>query len=130
MFLYIQVASNYREEVRVFKKFHGSVIGKGGATLRKIREETDTKIDLPGESNESDVIVITGKKENVQKARARILDIEKEMVCVCVCVCVSVCVCACVCICVCMCVCVEIATNYEPSRYMYTHTYFFIPLRH
>lgn len=74
------VASNYREEVRVFKKFHGSVIGKGGATLRKIREETDTKIDLPGESSQSDVIVIIGRKENVQKARAKIMDIEKEMV--------------------------------------------------
>lgn len=68
----------------MFKKFHGSVIGKGGANLRKIKEDTDTRIDLPGESSESDIIVITGKKENVQKARAKIVDIEKEMVCVCV----------------------------------------------
>lgn len=67
----------------MFKKFHGSVIGKGGANLRKIKEDTDTRIDLPGESSESDIIVITGKKENVQKARAKIVDIEKEMVCVC-----------------------------------------------
>lgn len=64
----------------MFKKFHGSVIGKGGATLRKIREDTDTKIDLPGESSESDIIVIIGRKENVQKAKARIMEIEKEMV--------------------------------------------------
>ena len=64
----------------MFKKFHANVIGKGGATLRKLREETDTKIELPGEKNDSDVIVITGKKENVQKARARIQAIEKEMV--------------------------------------------------
>jgi len=64
----------------VFKKFHGSVIGKGGATLRKIREETDTKIDLPGESSESDIIVIIGRKENVQRAREKIKNIEKEMV--------------------------------------------------
>ena len=76
-----QAASNHREEVRVFKKFHGSVIGKGGATLRKIREETDTKIELPKENSESDMIAITGKKENVQKARDRIKAIEREMVC-------------------------------------------------
>lgn len=75
-----QVAANYQEEVRIFKKFHGSVIGKGGATLRKIREETDTKIELPLESSDSDVIKITGRKDNVQKARARILAIEKDMV--------------------------------------------------
>ena len=78
--LLLQTAANYREEVRIFKKFHANVIGKGGATLRKLREETDTKIELPGEKNDSDVIVITGKKENVQKARARIQAIEKEMV--------------------------------------------------
>lgn len=66
--------------MRVFKKFHGSVIGKGGATLRKIREDTDTKIELPLESSDSDVIRITGRKDNVQKARARILAIEKDMV--------------------------------------------------
>ena len=46
----------------------------------QIREDTDTRIDLPTESSSSDVIVITGRKENVQKARARILEIEKEMV--------------------------------------------------
>ena len=31
-----QTASNYQEEVRVFKKFHGNIIGKGGNTLRKV----------------------------------------------------------------------------------------------
>ena len=66
--------------MRIFKKFHGSVIGRGGVTLRKIREETDTKVELPQEGSDSDVIVIIGKKENVQKARARILAIEKDMV--------------------------------------------------
>ncbi len=75
-----QVASNYQESVRIFKKFHGSVIGRGGAKLRKIKEETNTKIELPQEGSDSDVIVIIGKKENVQKAKARILAIEKDMV--------------------------------------------------
>jgi len=48
--------------------------------LRKIREETDTKVELPQEGSDSDVIVIIGKKENVLKAKARILAIEKDMV--------------------------------------------------
>ena len=46
----------------------------------QIREETDTKIDLPNENSESDVIVITGKKENVLKARDKIEAIQKELV--------------------------------------------------
>ncbi len=56
------------------------MIGKGGATLRKIREETDTRIELPQENNSSDSIRIIGRKENVQKAREKILAIEKDMV--------------------------------------------------
>jgi predicted PilT family ATPase len=72
-------AANYQEEVRVFKQFHGNIIGKGGNTLRKIREDTETRIDLPTESSSSDVIVITGRKENVQKAKDRIREIEREM---------------------------------------------------
>ena len=84
-----QAASNYREEVRVFKNFHGSIVGRGGSTLRKIREDTDTKIELPSEASDSDVIAIIGRKENVFKARARILAIEKEMVPFCVSVCLA-----------------------------------------
>ena len=48
--------------------------------MRKIRDETDTKIDFPRESSESDVITITGKKENVEKAKKMIEAIEKETV--------------------------------------------------
>ncbi|KAJ1348733.1 hypothetical protein KIN20_004105 [Parelaphostrongylus tenuis] len=42
--------SNYQETVPIFKEFHKHIIGKGGATIKKIREETQTRIDLP-ESN-------------------------------------------------------------------------------
>jgi predicted PilT family ATPase len=44
-----------------------------------IREETDTKIDLPSENSDSDLITITGKKANVDKATAKIEAIQKEM---------------------------------------------------
>lgn len=46
----------------------------------KIREETNTKIDLPAENSNSEMIVITGKKANCEAARNRILAIQKELV--------------------------------------------------
>ena len=52
----------------------------------QIREETDTKIDLPSENSDSDVIVITGKKDNVEQAKQKIEAIQKELVCLCLCV--------------------------------------------
>ena len=33
-----QAASNYQEQVRVFKQFHGTIIGKGGNTLRRVSQ--------------------------------------------------------------------------------------------
>jgi predicted PilT family ATPase len=71
--------NNYSSDVHIFKQFHKNIIGKGGANIRKIRDETDTRIDLPSENNTSDVITITGKKENVEKAKKMIEDIQKEL---------------------------------------------------
>lgn len=73
------VESNYRFDVKISKKYYGSIIGKGGVTLRKIREETNTKIEMPKEDSELDIITITGKKENVDKARKRLQEIEKQV---------------------------------------------------
>lgn len=46
----------------------------------QIREETDTKIELPAEGSDSDVIVITGHKAQVEAARDRITTIQNELV--------------------------------------------------
>ncbi|KAK9747025.1 KH domain [Popillia japonica] len=71
--------SSYQIEVPIFKQFHKFIIGKGGVKIRKIREETQTKIDLPAEVDKNDVITITGKKENVEEAREKIRKIQDEL---------------------------------------------------
>jgi len=73
------IENNYQAQVHIFKDFHKNIIGKGGSTIKKIREETDTRIDLPSENSDSDIIVITGKKSNVEKAQAKIEAIQKEL---------------------------------------------------
>uniref|UniRef100_A0A182QEE9 K Homology domain-containing protein n=1 Tax=Anopheles farauti TaxID=69004 RepID=A0A182QEE9_9DIPT len=71
--------SSFVMEVPIFKQFHKYVIGKGGANIKKIRDETQTKIDLPAEGDQNEMIVITGKRENVKEARERIQKIQNEM---------------------------------------------------
>ncbi|XP_018320346.1 vigilin [Agrilus planipennis] len=71
--------SSYQVEVPIYKKFHKFIIGKGGMNIRKIREETQTKIDLPAEVDKNDVITITGKKENVEEAKEKIRKIQEEL---------------------------------------------------
>merc|ERR1719431_665107 len=70
---------SYQVKVPIFKQFHKFVIGKGGANIRRIRDETDTKIDLPERGSDSDMITITGKKENVNKAVTQVQQIQSEM---------------------------------------------------
>uniref|UniRef100_A0A4W3IEM7 Vigilin n=1 Tax=Callorhinchus milii TaxID=7868 RepID=A0A4W3IEM7_CALMI len=73
------VENSFSVSVPIFKQFHKNIIGKGGANIKKIREETLTRIDLPAENSNSEMIVITGKKANCELARNRILSIQKEL---------------------------------------------------
>jgi polyribonucleotide nucleotidyltransferase len=71
--------NNFQIKVPIFKEFHKVIIGKNGANIRKIREETETKIDLPSESSGEDAISVTGKKANVEKAVAQLHAIQNEL---------------------------------------------------
>uniref|UniRef100_S4RAX2 Vigilin n=1 Tax=Petromyzon marinus TaxID=7757 RepID=S4RAX2_PETMA len=73
------IENNYSISVPIFKQFHKNIIGKGGANIKKIREETNTKIDLPTENSNSEMIVITGKKAHCEAAREKVLAIQKEL---------------------------------------------------
>ncbi|KAM4547828.1 high density lipoprotein binding protein a isoform 2-T2 [Odontesthes bonariensis] len=73
------VENSHSVSVPIFKQFHRNIIGKGGSNIKKIREETNTKIDLPAENSNSEMIVITGKKANCEAARSRILAIQKDL---------------------------------------------------
>uniref|UniRef100_A0A670Z7X4 Vigilin n=1 Tax=Pseudonaja textilis TaxID=8673 RepID=A0A670Z7X4_PSETE len=74
------IENSFSIPVPIFKQFHKNIIGKGGTNIKKIREETNTKIDLPTENSNSEVILITGKKANCEDARDRILAIQRELV--------------------------------------------------
>jgi len=71
--------TSYQIKLPIFKQFHKFVIGKGGANIKKIRDETDTKIDLPDSGSESDMITITGREANVKKAADKIQEIQSQM---------------------------------------------------
>jgi len=70
--------SNYQLKLPIFKQFHKFIIGKGGTTIRQIRQDTNTRVDLPASGSDSDIIVLTGKKEDVLKAQAKIQQIQSE----------------------------------------------------
>ncbi|TNM93825.1 hypothetical protein fugu_002001 [Takifugu bimaculatus] len=82
------IENSFSLSVPIFKQFHKNIIGKRRRQHQKgplsrhsalIREETNTKIDLPTENSNSEMIVITGKKGNCEAARERILGIQREL---------------------------------------------------
>uniref|UniRef100_A0A8C5BB92 K Homology domain-containing protein n=1 Tax=Gadus morhua TaxID=8049 RepID=A0A8C5BB92_GADMO len=73
------IENSFSLSVPIFKQFHKNIIGKGGANIKKIREETNTKIDLPTENSNSEMIVITGRKNHCEAARERVLAIQREL---------------------------------------------------
>ncbi|XP_021963131.1 vigilin isoform X2 [Folsomia candida] len=78
------VENSFQLKVPIFPQCYRLVVGKGGANIRKIREETNTRFDLPplaeGKSKtEAEIIVITGRKENCEAARDRLLSLQNSV---------------------------------------------------
>lgn len=72
------IESNYQDTVSIFKDYYKHIIGKNGVNINRIREETQTRIELPAEGNGR--ITVIGKKENVEKAILQLNKIQNELV--------------------------------------------------
>lgn len=66
--------NNHSEELKVPVQHHRYLIGKSGSNINKLREQTNVRVqfasDASSNKEDADRVVITGKKEDVQKARA------------------------------------------------------------
>jgi len=73
-----QLAS-FTAEVRAKQQHHKFLIGKNGASIRKIRDATGARIIFPSnEDTDKEVITIIGKEDSVKKAREQLEAIIKE----------------------------------------------------
>ncbi|GFS67317.1 vigilin [Nephila pilipes] len=70
--------TNFIVKVPIYKQNRTFIIRKGGANVKKTRDEANAKIDLPAEGAESDVIAIHGPNEDVMKAKKCLLEISNE----------------------------------------------------
>ncbi|XP_025407283.1 vigilin-like, partial [Sipha flava] len=70
---------NYVMEIPIFKQFHKLSARKRAIFIKKIREETDTRIFLPREGDNKDVIKVMGNKRKVLIAYDMIKEIQKEI---------------------------------------------------
>ena len=68
--------------LQVESRYHPNIIGKKGATINKIRDDHDVKIQLPDKEGTGNIddIIITGYEHQVQAAKEDILKIVQELV--------------------------------------------------
>lgn len=71
--------ANYELKVSVYKPYHGTVIGKSGITVNKIKEATGVRIDIPKSGEASELITLTGPKDKCEEARKLILEIQVRL---------------------------------------------------
>uniref|UniRef100_A0A914Y922 K Homology domain-containing protein n=1 Tax=Panagrolaimus superbus TaxID=310955 RepID=A0A914Y922_9BILA len=71
--------SNYQETVPIFKEYYKHIVGKGGANINKIREETGTRIELPTQGSTDNRLTVVGKKAAVEKAIEKLNKIQTEL---------------------------------------------------
>lgn len=78
--------NNYSEELKVKVQHHRYLIGKNGSSIAKLRDQTNVRLyfasdSVGGNSKDADPekVIITGKKEEVQKVRAILENRVKEL---------------------------------------------------
>ncbi|KAL1838701.1 hypothetical protein VTJ49DRAFT_2291 [Mycothermus thermophilus] len=70
--------SQVTESVDVPVEKHRTIVGRGGETKRGIEAEFKVSIDVPRQGSGTTAVTIVGQPADVEKAKARILDLVKE----------------------------------------------------
>lgn len=73
---------SYSVTIQVLQRAVSHIVGRGGAAITELKDETNTRIDIDRSTgNESDLIsvVITGRKSQVETAKAKIEEINREV---------------------------------------------------
>jgi len=69
-------------EVRIDHRVHSRLIGARGRAISKIMDEYKVDIRMPGRDGEDpDLVVISGREEDVQDCKSHLLNLEEEYVC-------------------------------------------------
>ena len=80
-YLLPQETNSYTAEIRAKPQHHRFLIGRGGANIRKVRENTGARVVFPTPSDEDkELITIIGKKEGVEAAKQELLKAIKDLV--------------------------------------------------
>ncbi|TNN15810.1 Vigilin [Schistosoma japonicum] len=70
---------NYRQEIHIFKEIRSSFLGREYPRVRKILEDTQTRLQHPNPGSNSDIFTVIGREENVCKAIVQLEELQKKL---------------------------------------------------
>lgn len=68
------------EDIKVDQKWHRHIIGKAGSNIGRIKNETGTSINIPSDTDKSNIIRIEGSPDGVAAAKKAIMEMTSKMV--------------------------------------------------
>nr|CAH8873264.1 unnamed protein product [Trichobilharzia regenti] len=76
------IEENYREEIHIFKEIRTSFLGREFPKVRKLLDDTHTRLEFPNPNSDSDVFTVIGREENVHQAIEQLEEMQKKLACV------------------------------------------------
>ncbi len=66
-------------ELKIPQKYHTSLIGSKGRLIESVMDECgDVQINFPSEASKSDIVSLKGVQEDVDRAKAQLLEMAKD----------------------------------------------------
>ena len=76
-----QEQANHSIEVHAKPEYYKFLIGRNGANIRQVREETGARVVFPTAKDEDKTLItIIGTKESTEKAKQKLTALIKELV--------------------------------------------------
>ncbi|CAH8633995.1 unnamed protein product [Heterobilharzia americana] len=76
------IEENYRQEIHIFKEIRPAFLGREFPKVRKLLDDTHTRLQFPSPSSDSDVFTVIGREENVRQAIEQLEAMQKKLACV------------------------------------------------
>ncbi|CAH8679581.1 unnamed protein product [Schistosoma rodhaini] len=70
---------NYRQEIHIFKEIRSSFLGREYPRVRKILEDTQTRLQNPNVGSNPEIFTVIGREENVRRAIEQLEELQKKL---------------------------------------------------
>ena len=76
-----QEQSSFTTDVHAKPEYHKFLIGRGGANIRNVRQETGARVVFPTMKDEDQTLItIVGTKQSVEQAKLKLETLIKDLV--------------------------------------------------